>query len=191
MSTAKTTQTGGAPSASTPGSSAPSHPARPSPRRPVRLCLHLPAGMQHEVPVQLAQAVEAIFTLCAVVGALLLLLLLLPPGGSALPSPRRPPPFLPEGPAFRGWCFLGGYRRAAEPARWGARRGLPEGRAATELAGLGWGAGRLGRTGGPPGRAPTAPTQALLHLVAGVILRVVSGLLLLLFLLVFLLGVWL
>lgn len=110
-----------------------SHPTRPTPplyQAPrVGLCLHLPAGMQHEVPVQLPEAVKGIFTLCAVVGALLLLLflLLIPPGGSALPSPRRPPLFLPEGPAFRGWCFLGGYRRAAEPARWGARRGLPEG----------------------------------------------------------------
>ena len=85
--------------------------------------------MQHEVPVQLPEVVEGILTLRTVIGALLLLifLLLLPPSWSTLPSPRRLLLFLPEGPAFRGWSFLGGCSRAAEPARWGAWWGLPKG----------------------------------------------------------------
>lgn len=92
------------------------------------LRLHLPPGMQHEVPMQLAKVVEGILAFCTVVGAALVLVLLpSPPSCWALPSPRRLLLFLPEGPAFRHWRFLGGCSGAAEPAGWGAWWGLPEG----------------------------------------------------------------
>lgn len=154
------------------------------------LCLHLTPGVQHEVAMQLPEAVEGILALRAVEGALLVLVLLVPPPRRpALPSPRWLLLFLPEGPAIGGWRVLGGCSRAAEPAGWGARGGFPKRRAATELAGLSWGPRGLGCTGGPAGRATPAPAQALLHLVARVVLRVVGGLLLLLFLVFLLVGV--
>lgn len=140
--------------------------------------------------MQLPEAVEGILALRAVEGALLVLVLLVPPPRRpALPSPRWLLLFLPEGPAIGGWRVLGGCSRAAEPAGWGAREGFPKRRAATELAGLSWGPRGLGCTGGPAGRATPAPAQALLHLVARVVLRVVGGLLLLLFLVFLLVGV--
>lgn len=148
--------------------------------------------MQHEVPMQLPEAVEGILALRAVVGALLVLvlLLLLPSGlALALPSPTWLSLSLPKHPDFGSWCFLGGCSGTAEPARRRAWWGLPEGGAATELAGLGWGVRGLGCTGSPTGWAPTAPTQALLHFVARVIFGVVSGLLFLLLFIFFLFGV--
>lgn len=166
-------------------------PARPfgqAPRWGLRL--HLTPGVQHEVAMQLPEAVEGILALRAVEGALLVLVLLVPPPRRpALPSPRWLLLFLPEGPAIGGWRVLGGCSRAAEPAGWGARGGFPKRRAATELAGLSWGPRGLGCTGGPAGRATPAPAQALLHLVARVVLGVVGGLLLLLFLVFLLVGV--
>lgn len=129
MSTAKTTQIGGTPPLDHPVSSSTPHPPRPAPPSTsarAGLCLHLPRACSMKCPCSSRGCRRnprpSVQWPCPPPPP--------PPPSSSLPvgrpspSPVRPP-LPPGGPGFQGLALLaGGYRRAAEPARWGARRGL-------------------------------------------------------------------